>query len=53
MQLCVPKKVKLFFGFYLTLSDDGISGTRFDCPGFTAMMEGGGGRERGCYHCER
>jgi len=34
-------------------TDDGISGTRFDCPGFTAMMEGGGGRERGCYHCER
>lgn len=21
-------------------TDDGISGTRFDCPGFTAMMEG-------------
>ena len=23
----------------MTLSDDGISGTRFDRPGFTAMME--------------
>ena len=32
------KKVEIFFGFYLTLSDDGVSGTTFDRDGFKAMI---------------
>ena len=37
--IAAEKKFQNFFGFPLTLSDDGVSGTRFDRPGFMAMME--------------
>ena len=37
--MTIGKKSEKFFGFPLTLSDDGVSGTRFDRPGFMAMME--------------
>ena len=33
------EKIRLFFGFYLTLSDDGWSGANFQRPGFTEMMD--------------
>lgn len=32
------KKFQKFFGFPLTLSDDGVSGVTYDRPGFQAML---------------
>ena len=34
-----PKKVEIFFGFCLTLSDDGITGTTMKRPGFQKMIQ--------------